>query len=57
MNTAYSLANITWVLTALTRTQNSDWFNNAAPDTQTQADMKRTLRKGGAGDLNIYTVG
>ena len=58
MNTAYSSANITWILaTPITRTQNSAWFNNAAPDTQTQTDMKNSLRQGGAADLNIYTVG
>ncbi|KAJ3410992.1 hypothetical protein HDV05_002936 [Chytridiales sp. JEL 0842] len=36
---------------------NKKWFNSAAPDTPLQDEMKRTLRKGGPGDLNIYTVG
>lgn len=57
MNTAYSSANITWILAPLKRTQNAIWFNSAAPDTQAQTDMKQSLRQGGVGDLNIYTVG
>jgi hypothetical protein len=36
---------------------NADWFNNAEPDTQQQTDMKNALRKGGAADLNLYSVG
>ncbi|KAJ7860890.1 hypothetical protein B0H13DRAFT_1116880 [Mycena leptocephala] len=39
------------------RTANTDWFNNAAPSTTQQTDMKNLLRVGGKGDLNVYTVG
>ena len=39
------------------RTTNADWFANAGPDTTQQTAMKRALRKGGKGDLNLYSVG
>ncbi|KII93083.1 hypothetical protein PLICRDRAFT_170874 [Plicaturopsis crispa FD-325 SS-3] len=42
-----------------TRTNQPDWFNNVTPDpynAQQQA-MKKSLRRGGAADLNVYTVG
>jgi hypothetical protein len=35
---------------------NSDWFDIIA-DGGDQTEMKNALREGGAGDLNIYTVG
>lgn len=35
----------------------SKWFNDVARDTPEQTAMKTKLRKGGPGDLNIYTVG
>ncbi|KAF9452168.1 metalloprotease [Macrolepiota fuliginosa MF-IS2] len=58
MNAAYATAGITWTLYGTTtRTINSDWFNNAGPDTTEQDDMKSSLRVGDAGVLNVYTVG
>lgn len=39
------------------RTVNSDWFNNAGPDSSEQTAMKDALRVGGVADLNVYTVG
>lgn len=41
----------------MTRTQNADWFNHVGPRNSQQTAMKRQLRVGGAGTLNIYTVG
>ena len=57
LNDAYSNMGITWVLADVDYTINSDWFNSAGPDTSEQDDMKSSLRTGGKGDLNVYTVG
>ncbi|KAG8780125.1 hypothetical protein FRC12_023423 [Ceratobasidium sp. 428] len=56
MNTHYNGA-IGFVLAGTTRTTNSDWFNNAGPDSSQQTAMKTSLRQGGAAALNVYTVG
>jgi len=57
MNQDYASTGISWALAGTTRTVNSDWFNNAGPDTTEQDDMKSSLRQGGAADLNVYSVG
>ncbi|KAF8897231.1 hypothetical protein BD779DRAFT_1607930 [Infundibulicybe gibba] len=57
MNKAYAGSGITWALGGTTRTVNSDWFNNAGPDTSQQTSMKNSLRQGDAKTLNVYTVG
>ncbi|KAG5644583.1 hypothetical protein DXG03_008157 [Asterophora parasitica] len=57
INKAYASVGISWVLAGTTRTVNADWFNNAAPGTSQQTALKKALRKGGAADLNVYTVG
>lgn len=57
MNTGYADASIQWKLAGTTRTTNADWFNNIGPDTSSQLTMKKSLRKGDATDLNVYTVG
>ncbi|KIK64210.1 hypothetical protein GYMLUDRAFT_71628 [Collybiopsis luxurians FD-317 M1] len=57
MNEAYADMGITWSLASTTRTINSDWFNNAGPDSSQQTAMKNQLRTGGAADLNVYSVG
>jgi hypothetical protein len=45
-------------LVSTDRTVSADWFDNANPDNEsTQTAMKTKLRKGGAGDLNVWTVG
>jgi hypothetical protein len=56
MNTGYA-GNINWVLASTDHTTNSNWFLNVGPSTSTQTAMKTALRKGGAADLNVYTVG
>lgn len=45
------------MLASTTRTVNADWFNNVGPGVSQQTAMKTTLRKGGAADLNVYSVG
>ncbi|TDL29159.1 zincin, partial [Rickenella mellea] len=57
LNNDYASAGLSWTLAGTTRTVNSDWFNNAGPDSSQQTSMKNSLRKGGAADLNVYTVG
>ncbi|KDQ07744.1 hypothetical protein BOTBODRAFT_119606 [Botryobasidium botryosum FD-172 SS1] len=57
VNKDYARSGISWKLAGTTRTQNSAWFNNVAPDDFEQTDMKTKLRKGDAKTLNVYTVG
>ncbi|KAJ3096675.1 hypothetical protein HDU96_000685 [Phlyctochytrium bullatum] len=47
----------TFTLVSTDRTANSAWFNRAGPSSAEQTAMKRALRRGGAADLNVYTVG
>jgi len=58
LDKGFANANITFNHSSTTRTQNSTWFNLAiGKGSDAQIQMKRALRKGGALDLNIYTVG
>jgi hypothetical protein len=57
LNQDYSGTGLSFKLENITRTLNATWFNNVAPDTSLQTDMKNTLRKGDVSTLNLYTVG
>jgi hypothetical protein len=57
LNLGLSGSGISFKLASTDRTTNSDWFNSASIGTAEQTEMKKALRKGGEGDLNIYTVG
>jgi len=57
LNNDFRPSGLSFVLIDTDRTVNADWFNNAEPDTQQQTAMKNALRKGGAADLNLYSVG
>ncbi|TFL05662.1 hypothetical protein BDV98DRAFT_601004 [Pterulicium gracile] len=57
LNAAYVGTGLSFVLAATDRTVNSGWFSSAAPSTSQQTAMKNALRKGGAADLNVYSVG
>ncbi|KAG6907831.1 hypothetical protein DXG01_007213 [Tephrocybe rancida] len=57
INKAYIPLGVSFVLANITRTISADWFNNAGPDTTQQTAMKTSLRRGSAGDLNVYSVG
>lgn len=57
MNQDYAGSGITWTLAGTTRTVNSQWFNQAGPDSSLQTTMKTQLRTGGVTAFNVYTVG
>ncbi|KAG6848370.1 hypothetical protein H0H93_000802, partial [Arthromyces matolae] len=57
LNHDYASTGVTWTLAATDRTVNADWYNHADPDSTQQTQMKAALRKGGAGDLNVYATG
>jgi hypothetical protein len=56
LNTGFSNAALTFELAETTRTRNSEWFIITDPEGEPQKQMKETLRKGGAGDLNVFIV-
>lgn len=53
----FAKTGLSFKLAGIDRTINADWFNNAAPNSKQDADMKRFLRRGNANTLNIYSVG
>ena len=57
LNTAHRNAQspFTFTLAATDRTKNSTWFT-ASQGSSAEADMKRSLHRGGASSLNIYTL-
>ncbi|KAL8292563.1 hypothetical protein RQP46_001175 [Phenoliferia psychrophenolica] len=57
LNSHYSGHGFSFLLAGADFTNNPDWFSNAAPGTDQQTAMKQQLRKGGAADLNLYSVG
>ncbi|ESK89421.1 metalloprotease [Moniliophthora roreri MCA 2997] len=57
MNEAYAGTGLTWTLAEVNRVDNANWFNNmGGPGTSISREMQVALRKGGAADLNVYTV-
>ncbi|KAH9007116.1 Metalloprotease [Lactarius hatsudake] len=57
LNDGFAHSGLSFKLVDVTRTVNADWFNNVGPNTTQQTLMKKSLRKGGAADLNLYSVG
>lgn len=57
MNKAYACCGMSFTLAGTDRTTNATWFDLVGPKSGYQTDMKSALRKGGAGTLNIYSVG
>ncbi|KAF8965029.1 hypothetical protein BDZ97DRAFT_1904192 [Flammula alnicola] len=56
LNSDYRPTGLSFDLASVDTTVNKDWFTNGGPGTPQQAEMKKNLRKGGAKDLNVYTV-
>ncbi|KAJ2931937.1 hypothetical protein H1R20_g5162, partial [Candolleomyces eurysporus] len=56
LNTAYQSTGVKFNLKEVTRNLNPTWFQNVGPANSYQKQMKESLRKGGAADLNVYTV-
>ena len=54
MNNAFAAAGFSFYLAATDYSNNDSWYT-AAPGTTAEANMKNTLRKGTADDLNFYT--
>lgn len=54
LNNAYASAGISFTLVSVDTTVNNTWYT-MAPGTSAQTAAKNALRKGGKGDLNIYT--
>lgn len=57
LNSGFSGSGLSFVLAGTNRIVNSDWFNNVAPGTVQQNNMKSALRVGGVTTLNLYSVG
>ncbi|PVF93228.1 zincin [Serendipita vermifera] len=57
MNDHYKSTGLSFELTKTTRTKNAAWFSGVGPDESSQTDMKKQLREGDEGTLNIYSVG
>ncbi|KAF9485085.1 Metalloprotease [Pholiota conissans] len=55
LNQDYQSAGLSFVLNNIMKIDNKNWYNGG-PNTAQQAEMKKSLRKGGAADLNVYTV-
>ena len=54
LNGAYFPAGWSFTLVSISRTTNAQWFK-AGPGTTAEFNMKKTLHRGTADDLNIYT--
>ncbi|KAH9045707.1 Metalloprotease [Lactarius pseudohatsudake] len=57
LNDGFAGSGLSFQLVDVTRTVNADWFNNVDLSTTQQTAMKTSLREGGPGDLNLYSVG
>lgn len=55
LNAAYASTGISFALAGVDTTANNTWYT-MGPDTSTEAQAKNALRKGGKGDLNIYSA-
>src|SRR5690606_37284304 len=54
LNKAYEGSGFSFKLSSVDRTTNKQWYT-AGPDTRGEREMKETLHKGDAADLNFYT--
>ena len=57
LNQGFRGSGLRFELASIDRTVNRDWFENVNQDTPQETEMKSALRRGGAADLNLYSVG
>ena len=57
LNQDFAQTGISYRLGGVDRSINPNWFNIVGTGSASQTQMKQALRRGGAADLNIYTVG
>ncbi|CAA7262298.1 unnamed protein product [Cyclocybe aegerita] len=59
LNEDFASSGLGFNLKSVARIENAEWFSKLGPyDTaDMDTEMKKTYRQGGAGDLNVYTVG
>ncbi|HET9020546.1 MAG TPA: zinc metalloprotease [Ornithinibacter sp.] len=56
LNNAYSTSGFSFTLASTDTTVNSRWYTNLRSGSRNEKDMKKALRKGTMGDLNLYTA-
>ncbi|HYN30233.1 MAG TPA: zinc metalloprotease [Dermatophilaceae bacterium] len=56
LNNAYSSAGFTFRLASTDTTVNKSWYSQLRSGSRAERAMKRSLRKGDMGDLNLYTA-
>ena len=56
LNAAYASSGFAFSLAGTDTTVNSRWYTNLRSGSKAEKDMKKALRKGDMGDLNIYTA-
>jgi len=56
LNNAYASSGFSFSLAGTDTTVNSRWYTGLRSGSKAEKDMKRALRKGDMGDLNIYTA-
>ncbi len=56
LNAAYSSAQFSFRLAATDTTVNSRWYSSLRSGSKNEKDMKKALRRGTMGDLNVYTA-
>lgn len=56
LNNAYASSGFSFTLAGTDTTVNSRWYTNLRSGSKQEKDMKKALRKGDMGDLNIYTA-
>jgi hypothetical protein len=56
LNAGFGGSGLNFELEGINYTTNSNWFNFAMNESNVEYDMKSSLRRGGYGTMNVYTV-
>ncbi|KAG6917189.1 hypothetical protein DXG01_003532 [Tephrocybe rancida] len=57
LNQDFAQIGISWTLALTDRVIDANWYNNVAPGSAVEAQMKNALLKGGPAALNVYSIG